>query len=300
MAVVLVAALQAKVGGVPAHVAFIPDGNGRWAERRGLPRSAGHTAGADTAVRMARAAFEAGCQTVTLFALSTENSSRRSPEEVDHIARLVATVAAREAQALAKLGVHVHVMGWPPADEGRARLATAVAAVKASLPADQRAERTLCVALNYGGRADVVQACRRIAARVAAGSLDRDAVDEATVSAHLATALHDDTEVLSTLPPGSTVPEIDLVIRSGGQRRLSNFALWQAAYAELWFVDTEWPDFGLEELREALDAFGETQRRFGGLEATHASTGTKAPSRPAASDMEQPTGAGAGAGPTAS
>jgi undecaprenyl diphosphate synthase len=229
---------------VPRHVAVIMDGNGRWAEARGLPKVAGHRQGAEAARKVLRAAGEAGVECLTLYAFSSENW-RRPEAEVNDLMGLLRFYIGAELNALHKEGIRLRILGDHKAF--RPDVAKMV---------DQAVERTagnnkmtLAVALNYGARLELVGAARRLAERAAAGAIDPQAIDEAAVEAELDTA---------GLPP------LDLVIRTSGEHRLSNFLLWQAAYAELLFVDTLWPDFDGEAFAAALAAYTGRQRRFGG------------------------------------
>jgi undecaprenyl diphosphate synthase len=231
-------------GAVPRHVAVIMDGNGRWAEARGLPRAAGHRQGAEAARKVLRAAGEAGVECLTLYAFSSENW-RRPEAEVNDLMGLLRFYIGAELNALHKEGIRLKILGDHKAF--RSDVAKMV---------DQAVERTagnrrmtLAVALNYGAWALLGGPARRLAARVAAGDLGPDAIDDSAVEAELDTA---------GLPP------LDLLIRTSGEHRLSNFLLWQAAYAELLFVDTLWPDFDGDAFRDALAAFSGRQRRFGG------------------------------------
>ncbi|MFL6856558.1 MAG: isoprenyl transferase [Allosphingosinicella sp.] len=231
-------------GAVPRHVAIIMDGNGRWAERRGLPRAAGHKAGAEAARKVLRAAGEAGVECLTLYAFSSENW-RRPEAEISDLMGLLRLYIANELNALHKEGVRVKVLG----DHGAFSAETARMVDRAVERTAGNTRMTLAIALNYGGRAEIAKAARRLAARVAAGELRADAIDEAALEAELDTA---------GLPP------LDLLIRTSGELRLSNFLLWQAAYAELLFVDTLWPDFDAAALGDALALYAGRQRRFGG------------------------------------
>lgn len=230
---------------VPRHVAIIMDGNGRWAKARGLPRSAGHRAGAEAARKAVRAAGEAGVECLTLYAFSSENW-RRPATEISDLTGLLKFYVKRELEGFHKEGVRLKIIGDHKAfDSDVAKLV------------DQAVERTagnrrmtLAIALNYGARGELVKAMRALAGEVAAGRLDPEAIDEARVEAALDT--HD-------LPP------LDLLIRTSGEQRLSNFLLWQAAYAELLFVDTLWPDFDGETLRSAIGEYQRRERRYGGL-----------------------------------
>jgi undecaprenyl diphosphate synthase len=238
---------EAAAGGggiVPRHVAIIMDGNGRWAERRGLPRAAGHKAGAESARKVLRAAGEAGVECLTLYAFSSENW-RRPEAEIKDLMGLLRLYIANELNALHKEGVRVKVLG----DHGAFSAETARMVDRAVERTAGNTRMTLAIALNYGGRAEIAKAARRLAARVATGEMRADSIDEAAIEAELDTA---------GLPP------LDLLIRTSGELRLSNFLLWQAAYAELLFVDTLWPDFDGEALRDALALYGARERRFGG------------------------------------
>jgi undecaprenyl diphosphate synthase len=230
---------------VPRHVAIIMDGNGRWAKARGLPRAAGHHQGAEAARKVLRAAGEAGVECLTLYAFSSENW-RRPEAEVTDLMGLLRLYIQRELDALHAEGVRVRIIGDHRAfTPDTARMIDAAVARTAG-----NRRMTLAVALNYGSRAELVGAVRGIAARAAAGEIAPEAIDEAAIEAALDTA---------DLPP------LDLLIRTSGEQRLSNFLLWQAAYAELLFVDTLWPDFDGDALRAALAQYGARERRYGGL-----------------------------------
>jgi undecaprenyl diphosphate synthase len=221
------------------------DGNGRWAKARGLPRAAGHRQGAEAARKVLRAAGEAGVECLTLYAFSSENW-RRPEQEVSDLMGLLRLYIGRELDALHREGVRIKVIGDHRAfSPDTARMIDAAVARTAG-----NTRMTLAVALNYGARGEMVKALRAIAARAAGGELAPEAIDEAMVDAALDTA---------DLPP------LDLLIRTSGEQRLSNFLLWQSAYAELLFVDTLWPDFDGEALRAALAEFGARNRRYGGL-----------------------------------
>jgi undecaprenyl diphosphate synthase len=230
---------------VPRHVAIIMDGNGRWAKARGLPRAAGHRQGAEAARRVLRAAGEAGVECLTLYAFSSENW-RRPEEEVNDLMGLLRFYIQKELDALHCEGVRLRIIGDHKAlAPDTARMVDAAVAKTAA-----NSRMTLAVALNYGARAELVKAARSLAARAAAGELAPEAIDEGAIEGALDTA---------GLPP------LDLLIRTSGEQRLSNFLLWQAAYAELLFVDTLWPDFDGEALRAALDSYAGRDRRYGGL-----------------------------------
>ncbi|MBC2777852.1 isoprenyl transferase [Parasphingopyxis marina] len=221
------------------------DGNGRWAKQRGLPRVAGHRKGIEAAREIVRAAGELGIEVLTLYAFSSENWSRPADEIAD-LMNLLRRFIRKELDALAREGIRIRVIG-----DYRAFDADVVELI------DNAVERTknnglatLVVALNYGSQFEIASAARTIAEDVAAGRLTADAVDGAAIEERLET---------HGLPP------LDLLIRTSGEKRLSNFLLWQAAYAELLFTDTLWPDFGGEALAEAVAEFGRRERRFGGL-----------------------------------
>ena len=230
---------------VPRHVAIIMDGNGRWAKARGLPRIAGHREGAEAARRAVRAAGETGVECLTLYAFSSENW-RRPEEEVEGLMGLLRHYIGRELDSLHRQGIRLRILGdhraFPPET---ARMVDA--AVERTASNDRM---TVAIALNYGARAELVRAARALAGRVAAGELAVDQINEDAVEAALDT---------HGLPP------LDLLIRTSGEHRLSNFLLWQAAYAELVFLDRLWPDFDGDAFRAALDEFAGRERRYGGL-----------------------------------
>jgi undecaprenyl diphosphate synthase len=225
----------------PAHVGIIMDGNGRWANRRGLPRLAGHNAGTENVRRITIACADAGVECLTIYAFSTENW-RRPPDEVFGLMRLLAQRIDKEAAELHKNNVKIRHIG---SLEGiQPRLAERIHAAVA-LTRDNTG-LVLNVAFNYGGRREITRAVQRaLAAGVPPEDLTEEIIDE-----HLDTA---------------GLPDLDLVIRTGGEFRLSNFLLWQAAYAEYYSTPICWPDFGREELYQAFAEFGRRVRRFGGL-----------------------------------
>ena len=230
---------------VPRHVAIIMDGNGRWAKARGLPRSAGHRAGAEAARKALRAAGEAGVECLTLYAFSSENW-RRPAAEISDLTGLLRYYVKRELEDLHREGIRLVILGDHTAFE--ADVAALVDKAVARTAANNR--MTLAIALNYGARNELVQATRRLAEQVAAGTLEATDIDEQKIEAALDTR---------DLPP------LDLLIRTSGEQRLSNFLLWQAAYAELLFVDTLWPDFDGDTMRSALAEYARRERRYGGL-----------------------------------
>jgi undecaprenyl diphosphate synthase len=225
--------------GVPRHVAIIMDGNGRWATRRLLPRVAGHRAGTKNIRRIVEAAVETGVEVLTLYAFSTENW-RRPDDEVRGLMVLLAEVIDRETDELRERGAQVRHVGSLEgiSDTLRERIRYATESTK------HNTRLVLNVAFNYGGRAEIVQAIRHMLA----DGLTPEQVDEATVSRYLYTA---------------GLPDPDLIVRTGGEWRLSNYLIWQAAYAEYYSTAVLWPDFGREQFIEALDEYARRQRRFG-------------------------------------
>ena len=235
---------EVGAGPVPRHVAIIMDGNGRWAKKRGLPRVAGHRAGAEALRRTLKAAVRHGVEIVTVYAFSSENW-RRSDEEIADLTGLMRFYLDRELAEIHGEGVRLRIIGNVDAfgPDLSKRLRAAVEQTKGNR------RLTLVVALNYGSRAEIVAAARALAEKAKAGVIDPSAIDEAALAAELST---------------DGLPDPDLLIRTSGEIRLSNFLLWQSAYAELMFVDTLWPDFDDEVFAEALTRFAERDRRFGG------------------------------------
>jgi len=229
---------------VPRHVAIIMDGNGRWAERRHLPRVAGHRAGAEAVRRSLQAAADAGVEVLTLYAFSSENW-RRSEEEVSDLKGLMRFYVERELETLHRENVRIRLIGDPSAfgPELHSKLQRAIERTK-----DNR-RLTLVVALNYGSQSELAAAARELAKQAVAGEIAPDSIDEKAIAEKLQTC---------DLPP------LDLLIRTSGEVRLSNFLLWQAAYAELIFTETLWPDFDETAFNAALTEFARRQRRFGG------------------------------------
>ena len=230
--------------GTPRHVAIIMDGNGRWAERRGLPRAAGHRAGAEAVRRTLKAAAKAGVRVLTLYAFSSENW-RRSEDEISDLKGLMGYYLERELDELAREGVQLRLIGDHKAF-GPQLVERLERAVEKTAGNDRL---ILVVALNYGARSEITDAAKRLAAKASAGEFDPADIDEARFGEELST--HD-------------LPELDLLIRTSGEKRLSNFLLWQAAYAELLFLDLLWPDFDEDAFNAAIAEFGSRQRRFGG------------------------------------
>jgi len=253
---------------IPAHVAVIMDGNGRWATRRGRPRTAGHLAGARATRRLVEAAARAGVETLTLYAFSADNWARPA-DEVRALMRLFARYLAGEAARCAADGVRLQVIGR------RDRLDPALLAAVDAAEGATRDGRRLRVrlAIDYSARDAIVAAAgaTRAADGPAPQSADAPPCPGARFARALARAIHD------PQPPG----DVDLLVRTGGELRLSDFLLWECAYAELWFTDVLWPDFTPRHLGQALAAFARRQRRFGALPepAPAAARATPAPAR---------------------
>ncbi|MEM7545332.1 MAG: polyprenyl diphosphate synthase [Pseudomonadota bacterium] len=237
-----------EAGASPAvarHVALIMDGNGRWAERRGLPRLAGHRRGMEALRAIVEACPDFGVEVLTLYAFSTENW-KRSVEEVAGLMNLFRLYMRREAADLERRGAKVIFIG------DRQGLAPDIQKMMTGLErrtADND-KLTLVIALNYGGRAEITAAAQRLAARAASGEIAPEAIDEAAVTQEMGTA---------------DLPDPDLVIRTSGEQRISNFLLWQLAYAEFLFVDELWPDFDRDAFARALASYGVRDRRFGAV-----------------------------------
>lgn len=230
-------------GELPVHVAIIMDGNGRWAKSRGKPRIAGHKRGLEAVRSAVKVCVEKGIPYLTLFAFSSENW-RRPPTEVNLLMELFANALESKARKLHENDVRLRVVGDTVRFSSKIRMLINRAE---NLTRDNEA-LNLTVAANYGGRWDVSQACRQLAAQVADGELDPNEIDENDLGRHLSTRF---------------LPEPDLFIRTGGEKRISNFLLWQLAYTELYFTDTLWPDFEADAWELALDSFTQRQRRFG-------------------------------------
>lgn len=228
---------------LPTHIAMILDGNGRWATARGLPRTRGHEHGADAVRAAVRGCHDRGVPFLTLYAFSTANWSRPK-DEVDVLMGLCRDFAERECADLVARGVKVRIIG--DLDEAPTPTRRAIEALIDATAAGT--SMTLTLALSYSGRRDLVSAMRAIAIRARTGELIPEDIDETTLRDWLST---------------SALPDPDLVIRTGGERRLSDFLLVESAYAELFFTETLWPDFTDATLQEALDAFAKRERRYG-------------------------------------
>lgn len=230
---------------IPDHVAIIMDGNGRWAKARGMPRAVGHERGVEALRRTVEGAQDIGLKNLTVYSFSTENW-RRPVAEVNALFGLLKAYVKRDLNRLASEGVRVRILG-----------------TRKGLPEDvlelvERAEErtaqntafNLCIAFNYGGREEIVRAAQAIAKAAMSGDADLDEIDESGFEAFLDT---------------KDIPDPDIMIRTSGEYRLSNFLIWQAAYAELVFMDVLWPDFGKAQLLEAIEIYKTRERRFGGL-----------------------------------
>lgn len=230
---------------IPDHVAIIMDGNGRWAKARGMPRAVGHERGVEALRRTVEGAQDIGLKNLTVYSFSTENW-RRPAAEVNALFGLLKAYVKRDLNRLASEGVRVRILG-----------------TRKGLPEDilelvERAEKrtaqnstfNLCIAFNYGGREEIVRAAQALGEAARSGDLDLNQVDEAGFEAFLDT---------------KDIPDPDIMIRTSGEYRLSNFLIWQAAYAELVFMDVLWPDFGKAQLLEAIEIYKTRERRFGGL-----------------------------------
>jgi undecaprenyl diphosphate synthase len=228
---------------IPQHIAIIMDGNGRWAEEHGVPRNMGHRAGAEAIRGVVEACAELGIKVLTLYAFSTENWTR-PPDEVRHLMGLVDYLIQRELDHLHRNGVKIrHIGRNDGVDEGRLKK------IHQAVEKTRHNERLILnIAFNYGGRAEIVDAVKAIVRE----GVPADEITEETIARHL-----------HTYP----CPDPDLIIRTGGEFRLSNFLIWQASYSEFFSTDLYWPDFGRATLLEAVRAFGERDRRYGGRPA---------------------------------
>lgn len=228
---------------MPRHVAVIMDGNGRWARARGLPRHAGHRSGVKSVRKTVEYAARRGVSYLTLFAFSSENWQRPA-EEVSRLMGLFLEALQREVDDLHRNKVRLRFIG--ARDRLQPDLVDSIS--RAEDKTRDNDGLNLIVATAYGGRWDIVQAARSLSEKVASGALNFDDIDEDHMAAELSLA---------------GIPDPDLLIRTGGERRISNFLLWNLAYAELWFCDCLWPDFRETEFEEAIDYYGSRQRRYG-------------------------------------
>ncbi|MFK7882720.1 MAG: isoprenyl transferase [Phycisphaerales bacterium] len=232
---------------IPRHIAVIMDGNGRWAEDRGFPRVFGHQAGASGVREVITACAKIGVEVLTLYSFSSENW-RRPGEEIEALMRLCVAYCQGEQDELRRHNIRVRVIGrraGMPEDVLEA-LDTLTSATQSCTGL------TLCLAINYGARDEIIDAVRTIASQVKSGQLSEEDIDESVISGHLDTA---------------GLPDPDLLVRTGGEMRLSNYLLWQLSYAELYVTDEHWPDFTEASLHTAIRSFARRNRRFGGLDA---------------------------------
>ena len=228
---------------IPQHVAIIMDGNGRWAKQHGKERYEGHIAGVESVRRVLRAAVTTGVKYLTLYAFSTENWGRPAAE-VDAIMELFCKSVVGEAPELVKQGIKVQIIG--ERDRFSERVLEMIDKIESTTLSGDKL--TLVLAFNYSARREIMLATKAIAERVAKGELRTEDISEQTISEHLMT---------------HSIPDPDLIVRTSGECRLSNFLLWQASYAEFYFPETLWPDFDEREFERALDSFAKRERRYG-------------------------------------
>ncbi len=234
-----------KLAVLPQHVAIIMDGNGRWATARGLSRTEGHKKGAEAAQRVVEAARDMGIPYITLFSFSSENWNR-PPAEIDDLMNLLRYYLTREMAEMKKNGARLLVIG------DRTKLPQDIVNIILKVEDETKDNRriTVVIALSYGGRQDIVFAARELARLAKANEVDIEKIDEDIFSRYLMTR---------------GIPDPDLMIRTSGESRISNFLMWQLAYAELFFTNTLWPDFGRKDMEEAVAFFNGRDRRYGGL-----------------------------------
>ena len=233
---------------LPSHVAIIMDGNGRWAQKRGLPRGIGHRAGVEALRSIIRHSDDLGIKALTIYAFSTENW-KRSVEEVGGLMALLLEFFARELNELHKNGVRIRILGdidGMPAGYDRQKAALRDAEAKTC----HNGGLKLNIAINYGGQQEILRACRLLAEEAEQGRLNPKSLDASMFESKLYTA---------------GLPDVDLVIRTSGEMRISNFLLWQLAYSEFYVTDTLWPDFGIPEFEKALLSYIGRDRRYGGV-----------------------------------
>lgn len=238
---------QPESNGIPVHVAIIMDGNGRWAKAKGLPRVAGHAQGAEAVRRTVKAASELGIRYLTLYGFSLENWKRPAKEIAD-LMGLLRLYLRKEISELHRQGVRIRFIG------DRNLLEPDIISLIEMSEQKTRANTKLdlVMALSYGSRQEITSAVRKLVADVAAGELDADAIDEGALESRLYT---------------SDIPDPDLIVRTSGEQRISNFLLWQSAYAEFVFTDVLWPDFSREKLEDSIEEFSRRERRYGATTA---------------------------------
>ena len=227
------------------HIAFIMDGNGRWAAKRGLPRSAGHKKGAEVLQEIVKAAADMEIPCLTFYAFSTENW-HRDKAEVDYLMNLLRQYLSSELKEVKERGARIRFIGE------REMLASDIVEQMNKIEKETASNEkfTLCIALSYGSRAEIVHAAKNVAADVASGKMRLSDINEQSIASNLYT---------------SGIPDPDLVIRTSGEQRISNYLLWQIAYSEFYFTKTLWPDFSPKELKEIMDDFNTRERRYGKL-----------------------------------
>lgn len=228
---------------LPQHIAIVMDGNGRWAENRGLPRAEGHSAGADVVKSMVKSCLQKKIAILSLFAFSSENWAR-PVVEVDFLMQLFIQALGRELPELHQHGVRLHFSG----DRSQLSPALCIEMNDAEALTRNNTQLVLNIVINYGGKWDILQAAKNLANQVVNGLVSLENIDEAVFSKYLNTA---------------DLPDPDLFIRTSGEQRISNFFLWQLAYTELYFTETLWPDFSAAEFEKALNCFSTRKRRFG-------------------------------------
>lgn len=230
---------------MPKHIAVIMDGNGRWAQARGMPRVEGHRRGANTVRRISEACRELGVSYLTLYCFSNENW-KRPKEELSFLMSLLKTYLIQERPTLIKNDIRLTIIGRREGipDEVQTEMDRSVELSK------NGRSLTLCLAINYGSRQEIVDAVRSIASKAQAGDVDPAAIDETLIASHLYTA---------------GMPDPDLLIRTSGEMRISNYLLWQISYSELWITDKAWPEFDKDDLVQAITDYNQRDRRFGGL-----------------------------------
>lgn len=228
---------------LPRHIAIIMDGNGRWAKKRGMPRTFGHKKGAENVVKITRAMKESGVKYLTLYAFSTENW-QRSKDEVDALMQLLNEYLDKELKEIMDNNVRIVFIGE------RYMLSDSIQAKMTFLEkeSEKNTDLTLCIALSYGSRQEILSAVKKIAAKVKEGSMDISQITQDVFSEELYT---------------KEIPDPDVLIRTSGEQRISNYLLWQSAYTELFFTNTLWPDFGKDELWDIINKFNQRERRYG-------------------------------------
>ena len=236
---------QGEITNLPRHIAIIMDGNGRWAKKRGLPRSAGHKAGANAVEKIVRACVELKIPVLTVYAFSTENW-KRPAEEVSLLMQLLLEYLQRKVKIMAEENIKICFLG--ERDNLPEKIKTAI--IQTEAYTRDNTGLIFNIALNYGGQQEILHGVKEVARAVAAGEYAIEDINRALFAEHLYT---------------KGLPEVDLMIRTSGEQRISNFLLWQMAYAELYFTETYWPDFDKEALLAAIAAYGSRERRLGGL-----------------------------------